>query len=159
MGPQDHYFTEESKATFLGSPYTVTTGSNRMGYRLDGPPLKHVKSADIVSDGTPFGGIQVPGHGQPIVLMADCQTTGGYAKIACVITPDLPALAQARPGDEITFSALTIAAAHEERRVMLEEIAGLGEALAACGRARAGSVTRLDLRVQGERYRVLIEPR
>jgi len=158
MGPQDYFFTEEAKATFLSSAYTVTTGSNRMGYRLDGPPLRHTKGADIVSDGTPFGGIQVPGHGQPIVLMADCQTTGGYSKIACVISTDLPLLAQAKPGDRITFSAMPATQAHEERRGVMGEITGLGQALAAYGRSRASGARRLDVRIQGQQYRVLIEP-
>ncbi len=159
LGPQDYYFTEEAKATFLSAPYNVTTGSNRMGYRLDGPPLKHIKGADIVSDGTPFGGIQVPGHGQPIVLMADCQTTGGYSKIACVISTDLPLLAQTKPGDKVTFSAVTVAEAHQERRKMLAEIEGLRTALAALDELRRRDATRLTLSVRGQQYNVLIEPR
>ena len=159
LGPQDYYFTEEAKATLLSSPYDVTTGSNRMGYRLNGPPLTHIKGADIVSDGTPFGGIQVPGHGQPIVLMADCQTTGGYSKIACVTSSDLPLLAQAKPGDSITFSAVTVAEAHEERRRMMAEIGGLRKAIAANGEARRGNARRLGVRIRGRQYGVLIEPR
>lgn len=159
LGPQDYYFTEEAKATFLSASYGVTSGSNRMGYRLDGPPLKHIKGADIVSDGTPFGGIQVPGHGQPIVLMADCQTTGGYSKIACVISTDLPLLAQAKPGDKVTFSAVTVVEAHQERRKMLAEIEGLRRAIFAQDELRGKNARRLAVNVQGRQYKVLIEPR
>lgn len=102
-GPQDYMFTPEALETFFSSPYTVSPESDRMGIRLKGEVLESRDGVDIISDGIVFGSVQVPRSGMPIVLMADRQTTGGYAKIATVIEADLPSLAQARPGDEITF--------------------------------------------------------
>jgi allophanate hydrolase subunit 2 len=78
-----------------------------MGYRLEGPTLEHAAGADILSEATPIGSIQVPGSGQPILLMADRQTTGGYPRIATLIAADLPAAAQLAPGDWIEFTPVT----------------------------------------------------
>ncbi len=103
LGPQDDYFTGEGINTFLHSDYAVSAQSDRMGYRLDGPPVKHKGKADIVSDGVPSGAVQVPGDGRPIVLLADRQTTGGYTKIATVISADIPKIAQAMPGNRVRF--------------------------------------------------------
>ena len=103
LGPQDDYFTGEGIKTFLHSDYAVSAQSDRMGYRLDGPPIKHKGKADIVSDGVPSGAVQVPGDGRPIVLLADRQTTGGYTKIATVISADIPKIAQAMPGNRVRF--------------------------------------------------------
>ena len=109
----------EGMATFLGSAYTVTNRNDRMGYTLEGPAIRHANGPDIVSDGLLPGAVQVPGSGMPIALMADCQTTGGYAKIAAVIAPDLPELAQARRGETVRFVRSTmeeaVAAARAER--------------------------------------------
>jgi biotin-dependent carboxylase-like uncharacterized protein len=111
LGPQDDRFLRESVETFLRSDYTVTNRNDRMGYVLEGPAVRHVDRADIVSDGLLPGAVQVPGSGMPMVMMADCQTTGGYAKIAAVIGPDLPELAQARRGDMVRFEQCTLAEA------------------------------------------------
>jgi len=111
MGPQDDAFSDEGIAAFLGSEYRITHDSDRMGCRFDGPQIKHRRGADIVSDGVAFGSIQVPGNGLPIVMMADRQTTGGYTKIATVVTADLWKLAQARTGDVFRFSAVPLEAA------------------------------------------------
>ncbi len=100
-GPQDDHFTASGLATLFASPYTVTNEADRMGYRLEGPKIEHGGKADIVSDALPQGAIQVPGHGMPIIMMADRQTTGGYTKIGTVIGPDLALLAQAKPGDTV----------------------------------------------------------
>lgn len=100
-GPQDDHFTAAGLATMFASSYTVTDEADRMGYRLEGPKIAHGGKADIVSDALPQGAIQVPGHGMPIIMMADRQTTGGYTKIGTVIGPDLALLAQAKPGDTI----------------------------------------------------------
>ena len=104
----------------------VTPQSNRMGYRLDGPALSHVRGADVLSEAMPIGAIQVPSSGQPIVLMADRQTTGGYATIGNVITADLPVAGQLAPGDWIEFAACT----HEDAIAALRErhrsLAGAG---------------------------------
>ena len=111
LGPQDDAFTAEGIATFLGSTYTVSELTDRMGCQLTGPPVAHRDGFNIVSDGIVNGSIQVPGHGRPIVLLADRQTTGGYPKIATVIGPDLPLLAQARPGTALRFAAVSAEAA------------------------------------------------
>lgn len=112
IGPQDDYFTQEAIEIFLKSTYKVTSQADRMGYRLDGPKISHKDSADIISDGIVFGSIQVPGHGSPIIMMADRQTTGGYTKIATVITPDLSLLAQMGPDSQINFKAISVDEAH-----------------------------------------------
>jgi allophanate hydrolase subunit 2 len=83
-----------------------------MGYRLTGPRVEHRLGADIITDATPSGSVQVPGDGMPIILMADGQTTGGYPKIGVVISPDQDKLAQAKPGDGIRFEKVTITRAH-----------------------------------------------
>lgn len=114
LGPQDDAFTPEGVDTFLHCQYTVTHESDRMGCRLDGPVIQHKNGPDIISDGIAMGSIQVPGNGKPIVMMADRQTTGGYAKIATVITPDLWKLAQAKPGDGINFFGVTPREAYEK---------------------------------------------
>jgi antagonist of KipI len=112
MGPQDDAFTEAGRRTFLESTYRVSPHADRMGYRLDGPVIAHRGSADIISDWVPLGGVQVPGDGKPIILLADRQTTGGYPKIATVIKPDTGVVAQLRPGDGLTFRAVSVAEAH-----------------------------------------------
>ena len=119
MGPQDDYFTSEGLATFVESEYEVTRSSDRMGYRLSGPAVAHRDKADIVSDGVVTGSVQIPGDGQPIVMMADHQTTGGYPKIATVIRADLPLLAQCLPGDRVRFRAVSIAEAQKALRHQL----------------------------------------
>ena len=113
MGPKDDAFTKEGIDTFLSSPYTVCNDADRMGYRLDGNAIQHRGKADIISDGMLAGGIQVPATGCPIILMADCQTTGGYTKIASVIYADLYKVAQAKPGDIFRFSGISIEEAQE----------------------------------------------
>ena len=113
LGPQDDEFNEEHLFTFLNAAYEVTQRSDRMGCMLDGPPIRHKRGADIISDGTAFGSIQIPGSGRPIILMADRQTTGGYVKIATVISVDLPLIAQALPGYKMRFEATSLRQAQE----------------------------------------------
>jgi biotin-dependent carboxylase-like uncharacterized protein len=115
-GPQADYFTDRAFATLLDSDYVVTKETDRMGMRLDGPILEHSKGADIVSDGIATGCIQVPGAGTPIVLLADHQTIGGYAKIATVASADLPRLGQMMPGQRLRFAVVTVAEAETLRR-------------------------------------------
>ena len=102
-GPHDDAFTDRARQTLISSRYTVTPDSNRMGYRLDGPRLERVLQPEMLSDATPPGSLQVPASGCPILLMADRQTTGGYPKIATVITADLPVAGQLAPGDWVEF--------------------------------------------------------
>lgn len=113
LGPQDDHFTTTGIETFLGSEYRVSARADRMGYRLEGPTIEHRAGADIVSDGIPAGAVQVPADGLPIVLLADRQTTGGYAKIATVCTVDLPELSQACLGERVRFSRVTEKEAHQ----------------------------------------------
>ncbi|ADL12038.1 biotin-dependent carboxyltransferase family protein [Acetohalobium arabaticum] len=108
LGPQKEYFTAKGIEAFLSNKYEITNESDRMGYRLNGEEIEHKKSADILSDGIAMGAVQVPSNGQPIIMMADRQVTGGYTKIANVITVDLPKIAQAKPGQEIEFEAITV---------------------------------------------------
>jgi biotin-dependent carboxylase-like uncharacterized protein len=116
LGPQADRFTDEGVAAFLAGPYEVTPQADRMGYRLSGPPIAHARGHDIVSDGIPLGGIQVPGERQPIVLLVDRQTTGGYTKIATVIGVDIARIGQTRPGHRVRFRRVTVAEAHAARR-------------------------------------------
>jgi antagonist of KipI len=108
LGPHLEAFHESSVETFLSSTYEVTPQSDRMGYRLKGPKIEHKTSADIISEAIPLGGIQVPADGSPILLMADRQTTGGYTRIATVITYDIPLLAQAQPGTKLRFREVSV---------------------------------------------------
>jgi len=127
-GPEWTRLGAESKNTFLSSEYIVTTQSDRMGLRLSGPPLEikttgYTKSSnghdiisaghDIISAGISLGTIQLPGNGQPIILMADRQTTGGYARIANVASADLTRIAQLKPGAKIRFEEISIEKAQE----------------------------------------------
>ena len=107
LGPQDDYFTDKGISTFLSSEYTVSDKSDRMGIRLDGDSVENANGVDIVSDGIAMGSVQIPASGTPIIMMADRQTTGGYAKIATVISADLPLLAQAKPGSKLFFKAVS----------------------------------------------------
>lgn len=113
LGPQDDHFTQEGLNTFLSSKYQITNDSDRMGYRLTGPKITHNNGPDIISDGIVMGSIQVPGHGSPIIMMADRQTVGGYTKIATIITPDINSIGQLKPGDIIKFAAIDIKKAHD----------------------------------------------
>lgn len=124
LGPQDDRFTEQALATFLSASYHVGKQADRMGLRLEGPALKHRGSADIPSDGLVTGSIQVPGNGQPILLLNDHQTAGGYAKIATVISADLPRAGRLRPGDGLSFKAVTVDEAEAIRRRQEQAIAG-----------------------------------
>ena len=106
-GPQDDYFDEASVALLLAESYQVSQQMDRMAYKLDGPRLSHRDGYNIISDGVVPGCIQVPGTGQPIVLMRDAPTVGGYPKIGVIIEADLGRLAQQRPGTAITFQAVS----------------------------------------------------
>lgn len=116
LGPQLDYFTDAAVATLLSSDYVISNQADRMGYRLDGPALAHAKGYNIVSDGTVVGAIQVPGSGQPIILMVDNQTTGGYPKIATVISADIPVVGRRKPGRAIRFVAVDVQEALRLRR-------------------------------------------
>ena len=125
LGPQQEYFTEEAVATLLDAEFRISKSADRMGMRLDGPRLRHRDGWDIVSDAIATGAIQVPGSGQPILLFADHQTTGGYPKIATVVSADLPVVGRRRPGDAIRFAAVTIAEAEQLARDEEQRLAAL----------------------------------
>ncbi len=111
LGPQADLFEEDGIAAFLETTWKVTPQNDRMGYRLTGPPIPLRGPTDILTDALVPGAVQVTGDGLPIAMMVDCQTTGGYAKIAVVIGPDLRLLAQARAGDPVRFVRCTQAEA------------------------------------------------
>lgn len=123
LGPQEDYFTEAGIKTFFSSEYTISKNSDRMGMRLEGAKIEHKNKADIISDATVFGSIQVPGDGMPIVLLADRQTTGGYSKIGTVIHCDLPKLVQMSPNDKISFKEISVEKAQEEYKKFYENLA------------------------------------
>jgi antagonist of KipI len=129
-GPQDDLFDEKGIKTFYSSVYTVTPRNDRMGYCLAGPLIRHRHGADIVSDALCAGAVQVPGDGLPLVMTADHQTTGGYAKIGAVIGPDLFRLAQARQGTRVRFIRCTDSEAVRVLRLREGLFAGLRSALA-----------------------------
>jgi antagonist of KipI len=123
LGPQDDRFTENGIAAFLEGPYEMSPQSDRMGARLRGPFIEHTRGHDIISDGVALGGIQVVGEGQPIVLLVDRQSTGGYTKIATVCSFDIGRIGQVKPGQRLRFRKVTVAEAHAElhaRRAALE---------------------------------------
>jgi allophanate hydrolase subunit 2 len=126
MGPQDDAFTSDGIRTFLSAPFVMTPQSDRVGCRLAGPPVAHRRAADIVSDGTVCGAVQVGGDGMPIVLMADRGTTGGYTKIATVATADVWQLAQAAPGEEVRFVEVSVEEAQKLLREQQETLARIG---------------------------------
>jgi biotin-dependent carboxylase-like uncharacterized protein len=112
LGPQADRFTDEGIQTLLGSDYEILPQSDRMGARLRGPRIGHVKGHDIISDGIALGSIQVPGDGQPIALLVDRQSTGGYTKVATVCSFDIGRLGQVKPGHRLRFRAIALAEAH-----------------------------------------------
>jgi antagonist of KipI len=117
-------FTDDAWGLLVRAQFIVSPQSNRMGYRLDGPALAHVGAADILSEAMLIGALQVPASGQPILLMAERQTTGGYATIANVITADLPLAGQLAPGDWIAFDPVTHAEAVAALRAREAALAG-----------------------------------
>ena len=119
-------------STFLREGYTVSHLSDRMGLRLEGPAIAHAGSFDLVSDGNAQGAIQIPGSGRPIVLLADRGTTGGYPKIATVISADLPLLTRIPPGGEVRFAAVTHEEAVEALRAQDALLARLQAAITRC---------------------------
>ena len=161
-GPQDDLIDPASVETFFTAEWTVTPQADRMGVRLAGPKLKHVKGPDIVSDAIPLGAVQVPGSGQPIVMSADRQTTGGYVKIAVVHALDAARLAQKMPGETVRFARISqeegIALSRAER-TKLDQLKSLVSAYAArpCSPDREMKTDCMySVTVDGQRYIVQI---
>ncbi len=129
-GPHLSHFTEAGSAAFFANTYTLSPQSDRQGYRLTGPAVLRQTSDDILSEPMPVGGIQVPPDGLPILLMADCQTTGGYPLLGVVVSADMARAGQLAPGDSVRFAPVSLAEAaaaaiNAERRLRLLELACL----------------------------------
>ena len=129
-GPQRERFVGDALDVLRSAPYVVGRDSNRMGFRLEGAALRHSRGADIISDATPLGALQVPASGQPVLLMADRQTTGGYPTLATLISADVSRAGQLAPGDRIVFDLCTLEEAlaaliAQERALVSIETAGL----------------------------------
>jgi len=149
LGPQDDYFTKKGIHTFLGCEYRVSTVSDRMGCRLEGERIETVSGSDIISDGIVMGSVQIPGDGKPIILMADGQTTGGYAKIATVVSADLWKIAQSKPGDDLRFKQASL---EEAREALIETescIRGIKE--------QKVSGRRFFVKINGNEYDVTVD--
>jgi biotin-dependent carboxylase-like uncharacterized protein len=129
-GPQWEAFTNESRNAFTEAVFEISNQSDRMGYRLQGPRLGLQRPLEMVSEAVSFGTVQVPPDGNPIILMADRQSAGGYPKIAYVASVDLPHLAQAMPGDRLRFATITLAEAQALYLAREQALAALREAVA-----------------------------
>lgn len=154
LGPQDDYFTEDGIKTFLNSEYKVTNEADRMGYRMSGPEIAHKNGADIISDGITLGSVQVPGHGMPIIMMADRQTTGGYTKIATVITPDIDYMGQLKPGDKVRFKAIDIKEAQKLYKEYFNMIQDIKSSIKSVNIVIS---RRFKVKVNSKEYEILVE--
>lgn len=154
LGPQDDYFTQSGLDKFLSNEYKVTNECDRMGYRLEGEAIEHINGGDIISDGINFGAIQIPSHGQPIIMMSDRQTAGGYTKIANVISVDLPKVAQAKPGDFIKFKKISI---YEAQKILKEMEKTIDNIKKTCDKEKVVRTNELLLKVNGKEYSVKVE--
>jgi allophanate hydrolase len=143
LGPQQECFTEVAMADLVTAEYRISASADRMGMRLDGPALTHRRGWDIVSDAIATGAIQVPGSGKPILLLADHQTTGGYPKIATVVSADLPVAGRRRPGDAIRFAAVSVEEAEALARAAKGRLAAFAAAIEKLPAARGLDLGRL----------------
>ena len=150
-GPQDYMFTEEGIRNFYTQPYKVSNDFNRMGYRLEGTKIAHKTDCNIISDGMMTGAVQVPGSGQPIIMMSERQTIGGYTKIASVITADLPLIGQSREGDILRFKSVSLKEAHDALREIHNSFMKLKESM------NGSSIQNYRVKVDGKIYHVSIE--
>lgn len=155
LGPQDDAFTEEGVKTFLSQPYAVSKDFDRMGCRLEGPVIQHKTDGNIISDGMVTGAIQVPTSGQPIIMLAERQTVGGYTKIATVISADLPLVGQRKTGDVIRFQAVSVEEAHRAWREANQELEELRGRLAQSQPAQPAGAT-YKVTVNGRTYEVQV---
>lgn len=162
-GPQQEYFSPQELKKFAQEIYTISNEADRMGYRLEGRPVEKIQQQDLITDGIVFGAIQIPPNGQPIIMLADHQTTGGYPKIATVATVDLPLLAQAMPGRKIQFAFITVQTAQSLLRQWVDSWQRLAEHISE-GMIEKSYLSysykakRYQMRVNGEVYDVVVEP-
>lgn len=150
LGPQDDLFAEAGIETLLSSEYQITAEADRMGYRLSGPKIAHADGFNIVSDGIVTGSVQVPGTGEPIVLLADRQTTGGYPKVATIVRADLARFVQMRPGSSLRFAAVTLQEAVALARSDARRMESLLASVRPAGLDRLDSARLLGLNLAGE---------
>jgi biotin-dependent carboxylase-like uncharacterized protein len=157
-GPQDDLFDSDATATFYNSTYTVSDKSDRMGCRLEGPEVPAINGEhDIVSDGVLSGAIQIPGDAQPIILLADRQTTGGYAKIGVITSIDLALVAQASPGATVRFEQISAEDAAALARDRMVAMRGISFETPASVTSQPDELRReYDLQIDGSDYRVEI---
>jgi biotin-dependent carboxylase-like uncharacterized protein len=127
LGPQDDYFSEAAIRTFFTAAFTLTAVADRMAYKLEGPKIAPIKDFNIVSDGIALGAIQIAGDGNPMVLMADRQPTGGYPKIGHVCRADIGRLAQMRPGERCRFEAIDVECARAVFLALDERLAAIAQ--------------------------------
>ncbi|WP_352425252.1 biotin-dependent carboxyltransferase family protein [Aminomonas paucivorans] len=163
-GPQTDAFTPQGLETFFGNEYAISPEADRMGYRFEGPAVEHLAGADIVSDAIPLGAIQVPGHGQPIAMLADRQTTGGYTKIGVLSAWSVAQLAQRLPGQGVRFRRTTPEEATAVLRDFEERLRRAGS-VRASWRSRQETPSlqgegprRFRLRLEGREYDVQVSP-
>lgn len=129
-GPEYAQFAAASQRALWQEPFTITPAADRMGYRLHGPPLVRPEETELLSSAVTFGTVQVPAGGQPIVLLADHQTTGGYPRLAQVVSVDWPALAQAAPGQQLRFQEVSVAEAQALYATREAAVAGFRRGIA-----------------------------
>lgn len=153
LGPQDSAFTDQGIETIFSSEYRVGNNSDRMGYTLEGPVIHHKDGADIISDGIAMGAVQVPSKGNPIIMMADRQTTGGYTKIGNVISVDLPKVAQARPGDTIVFERVSLM----EAQKLYKDLEDKFTSLKAWISDNRSNIKYYQLKINNKAYNVKVE--
>ena len=161
-GPQMEAFTPQGLETFFGNEYTISSEADRMGYRFEGPAVEHAAGADIVSDAIPLGAIQVPGHGQPIAMLADRQTTGGYTKIGVLSSWSVAQLAQRLPGQKVRFRRTPLEEALGTLRDFEDRIVRAAALRATWRSGRSGTPTEgprhFLLRLGGREYDVQVFP-
>jgi allophanate hydrolase subunit 2 len=156
LGPEQAHFSDAGITAFLRNAYEVSNQSDRMGLRLKGDVLEHKNGPDILSSGISFGAIQVAGDGQPIVLMADRQTTGGYTRIASVISVDLPLMAQAKPGDKVRFHPVDVSEAQLLFREREKKIDALQKSFEQAAVVMNQGTREFRVRVNGREYEVSV---
>lgn len=153
LGPQEDRFTPEGIRAFFSESYCVTPQMDRMGVRLQGPAITHRSGADIISDSTPLGAVQVPSDGRPMIVLADRQTTGGYAKIAVVVQEDVCRLSQIVPGQAVRFRRVSVSEAHAALRTYERKF----DALRRAWQSVPGERSAYRLRLGAGSYRVGVE--
>lgn len=153
LGPQEDRFIPEGIRTFLSGSYRLTPQMDRMGVRLQGPPIAHRSGADIISDSTPLGAVQVPSDGQPMILLADRQTTGGYTKIAVIVQEDIFRLGQATSGQVVRFRQISAF----EACAALRAYEGRFDTLRRAWQSRLGEQGSYGLSLGARSYRVNVK--